>query len=183
MTIHPLRAFVALLGTVVMTLAAPARAAERPPTCHFGPGALPTETRPHKPHGGEIPIDTIVVVMQENRSFDHYFGQLHFQRPAAHQEAPQRCVEPRLHDSAATRRSLPSTRPNTARLPISITRGTARIASGTAAPWTASRAHNAGRGRSERLAHDGLLHDAAICPSIMRSTARSRWATATSRRC
>jgi phospholipase C len=54
-----------------------ARAAETPPACTFGPGALPVATLPAgSPHGGQIPIDHIVVLMQENRSFDHYFGRL-----------------------------------------------------------------------------------------------------------
>jgi len=47
--------------------------------CRFGPGATPAVTAPKKPHGSQIPIDTVVVLMQENRSFDHYFGQLRFQ--------------------------------------------------------------------------------------------------------
>jgi phospholipase C len=45
--------------------------------CRFGPGDPPTKTRPTGIHGDAIPIDTIIVLMQENRSFDHYFGQLH----------------------------------------------------------------------------------------------------------
>jgi phospholipase C len=45
--------------------------------CPFEAGALPADTLPAgAPHGDEIPIDHIVVLMQENRSFDHYFGQL-----------------------------------------------------------------------------------------------------------
>jgi phospholipase C len=45
--------------------------------CKFDAGALPDETLgPAVPHGAEIPIDHIVVLMQENRSFDHYFGRL-----------------------------------------------------------------------------------------------------------
>src|SRR5262249_49248547 len=47
------------------------------PDCHFGAGALPIDTLPAgSPHGAAIPIDHIVVLMQENRSFDHYFDQL-----------------------------------------------------------------------------------------------------------
>ena len=40
---------------------------------------MPAETLPRRPHGAAIPIDHIIVLMQENRSFDHYFGQLHDQ--------------------------------------------------------------------------------------------------------
>jgi phospholipase C len=47
------------------------------PACTFGPGALPADTLPPgAPHGAQIPIDHIVVLMQENRSYDHYFGKL-----------------------------------------------------------------------------------------------------------
>jgi phospholipase C len=45
--------------------------------CRFGAGALPDETLgPEVPRGAQIPIDHIVVLMQENRSFDSYFGRL-----------------------------------------------------------------------------------------------------------
>src|SRR5438128_779395 len=52
----------------VLLLAAPSFG-ERLPRCTFGAGALPSQTAPHHPHGSRIPIDTIVVLMQENRSF------------------------------------------------------------------------------------------------------------------
>jgi phospholipase C len=43
--------------------------------CKFERGALPDETLGAAvPTGKDIPIETIVIVMQENRSFDHYFG-------------------------------------------------------------------------------------------------------------
>jgi phospholipase C len=46
-------------------------------SCPFGPGALPADTLPATaPHGDRIPIQHIIVVMQENHSFDSYFGQL-----------------------------------------------------------------------------------------------------------
>ena len=55
---------------------APARAGDVP-DCSFEAGALPADTLPAgAPHGDAIPIDHIVVLMQENRSFDHYFGRL-----------------------------------------------------------------------------------------------------------
>ncbi|MBX3206036.1 MAG: hypothetical protein KF764_13270 [Labilithrix sp.] len=51
-----------------------AAAADRA-ACKFGRGALPDETLGASiPTGKDMPIETIVVVMQENRSFDHYFG-------------------------------------------------------------------------------------------------------------
>ena len=54
-----------------------ARVVAADPTCTFGPGALPVDTLPAGTvHGASIPIDHIIVAMQENRSFDHYFGKL-----------------------------------------------------------------------------------------------------------
>jgi len=45
--------------------------------CRFEPGALPAETLGSElPRGSSIPIDHFVILMQENRSFDHYFGSL-----------------------------------------------------------------------------------------------------------
>jgi phospholipase C len=43
-------------------------------SCGYAKGALPAETLGQStPTGQEIPIDHILVVMMENRSFDHYF--------------------------------------------------------------------------------------------------------------
>ena len=51
--------------------------ADRRARCGFAPGALPAETLDASmPQGSRIPIDHFVIVMQENRSFDHYFQQL-----------------------------------------------------------------------------------------------------------
>ncbi len=45
--------------------------------CHFGAGALPDQTlEASEPWGSDIPIDHFIVIMQENRSFDHYFQML-----------------------------------------------------------------------------------------------------------
>jgi len=69
------------LTAVLAALAAAAIAsAELPPDCRFGPGALPAETLPPGlPHGDQIPVDHILVLMQENRSFDHYFSRMNRQ--------------------------------------------------------------------------------------------------------
>jgi phospholipase C len=45
--------------------------------CAFDAGALASATQdPTAPNGATIPIDNIVVIMMENRSFDHYFQDL-----------------------------------------------------------------------------------------------------------
>ncbi len=45
--------------------------------CGFSAGAWPAETVGIEyPIGSDIPINHIIVIMQENRSFDHYYGQL-----------------------------------------------------------------------------------------------------------
>ncbi|MFO0571778.1 MAG: alkaline phosphatase family protein [Polyangiaceae bacterium] len=51
-------------------------AAERK-SCKFTSGSKTTETiGPKVPHGDAMPFEHIVVLMQENRSFDHYFSNL-----------------------------------------------------------------------------------------------------------
>jgi phospholipase C len=62
-----------LVGLAALPLFAATASAS--PRCRFEAGAV----RIRRPHGAQIPIDTIVVMMQENRSFDHYLGQLHFE--------------------------------------------------------------------------------------------------------
>jgi phospholipase C len=72
---------VARLLVLVVALAALPVHAEQPAACPFAPGALPAETLPAgTPHGAAMPIDHIVVLMQENRSFDHYFTLLRGRR-------------------------------------------------------------------------------------------------------
>jgi phospholipase C len=79
---------------VALTLVGPVQAGETPPACTFGPGALPAETlAAGQPHGAEIPIDHVVVLMQENRSFDHYLGRLARGRRGA-EGPPRRASNP-----------------------------------------------------------------------------------------
>jgi phospholipase C len=75
-----MRAFAVAVAALLMTVA-PALADETPPACTFGPGDLPTTIAPGAPHGMQIPVDHVLVLMQENRSFDHYFSRLPRQRP------------------------------------------------------------------------------------------------------
>jgi phospholipase C len=52
-----------------------ATAAAARDACKFARGAMPDETlAAGVPTGKDMPIETIVVLMKENRSFDHYFG-------------------------------------------------------------------------------------------------------------
>lgn len=77
------------LPALLLVLAACADEPEGPPPvteeaararrlrCEFGPGALPAETlHTGAPVSADIPVDHVLLVMQENRSFDHYFGAL-----------------------------------------------------------------------------------------------------------
>ena len=86
------------LGALVTAPPAPA---ERVPTCTFDAGALPARTMPHRPHGAAIPIDQIIVLMQENRSFDHYFGQLHYQGQRRAGAVPMDASNPDPTDASA----------------------------------------------------------------------------------
>src|SRR4051812_905943 len=55
----------------------PRSARERRDACEFKKGAMPEQTLDaEEPIGQRIPIDHFVIVMQENRSFDHYFHDL-----------------------------------------------------------------------------------------------------------
>jgi phospholipase C len=46
-------------------------------SCAFGAGAWPAQTVGNDyPVGKDIPINHVIVIMQENRSFDHYLGRL-----------------------------------------------------------------------------------------------------------
>jgi len=75
----------------VLAVASVATAAGAP-SCTFAAGALPADTA--RLHGTEIPIDNIVVLMQENRSFDHYFGQIHFEGQKRATKVPANASNP-----------------------------------------------------------------------------------------
>jgi phospholipase C len=45
-------------------------------SCGFARGAAPGDTIACPPNGSQIPIEHIIILMQENRSFDHYLGHL-----------------------------------------------------------------------------------------------------------
>jgi phospholipase C len=68
---------IAVFLAVMALVLARAETRAQAPSCAFGPGAKPVETLPAGTrHGDEIPIEHIVVLMQENRSYDHYLGKL-----------------------------------------------------------------------------------------------------------
>src|SRR5213593_1133361 len=83
-----------VLGSLGLLVLLGVSRAATPPPCPFGPGALPAQTAPRLPHGAQIPIDTIVVLMQENRSFDHYLGQIHFEGQPHAAAEPARTSNP-----------------------------------------------------------------------------------------
>lgn len=52
-------------------------AAAKRAACGYSAGAMPAATQGRsRPNGTEIPIDTIIVALMENRSFDHYFQKI-----------------------------------------------------------------------------------------------------------
>ncbi|HVU52266.1 MAG TPA: alkaline phosphatase family protein [Polyangia bacterium] len=54
--------------------------ADQRAACHFGPGARVTETLPISARArAAIPIKHVVILMKENRAFDHLLGNLHAQ--------------------------------------------------------------------------------------------------------
>ena len=74
------------------------------PSCPFAAGALPAATLPAgTPHGAQLPLDTIVVLMQENRSFDHYFGKLHAEGKPQSAGEPKSASNPDPAGGAAIR--------------------------------------------------------------------------------
>jgi phospholipase C len=69
-------------------------------SCGYMSGALPAETQGASlPDGTTIPIDTIVVVMMENRSFDHYFQDLPSAGQPGADVAPTDTTNPGAYDA------------------------------------------------------------------------------------
>ena len=83
---------VCLSACLAVLAAASVATAAGAPSCTFAAGALPADTA--RLHGTEIPIDNIVVLMQENRSFDHYFGQIHFEGQKRATKVPANASNP-----------------------------------------------------------------------------------------
>lgn len=60
-----------------VTPPADAEAAEQRLSCGYKAGMLPAETQgKSQPNGKDIPVEHVLVMMMENRSFDHYFQKL-----------------------------------------------------------------------------------------------------------
>jgi phospholipase C len=95
--------------------------------CTYRRGALPEQTLgPSTPTGAEIPIQTIVVLMQENRSFDSYFAHLNaYAHRSDIESAP---------DTASNPDSLTSTNP----VPQPFQHGPHRCALDTDHEWSGS---------------------------------------------
>src|SRR3954468_24860532 len=64
------------LGTAAAVTGAAAVGAALPGAAAAATSAQSTAAPPGKPHGEIRDIKHVIVVMQENRSFDHYFGAL-----------------------------------------------------------------------------------------------------------
>src|SRR5688572_9660590 len=82
-----------------------AEAKEKLTACTFGPGALAKDTLfTGAKVGTQMPIDHFVLVMQENRSFDHYFSKLqhggvHVASANAENPTPDGGVARRYHET------------------------------------------------------------------------------------
>ncbi len=68
--------------------------------CEFGPGALPKQTLSCKSQGQRLPFEHVVLIMQENRSFDHYFQKLPEYGQPDVDVAPEGTTQPAPDDSA-----------------------------------------------------------------------------------
>jgi phospholipase C len=78
-------------------------AASQRAACGYKAGALPAETLgKSQPTGTSIPIDTVVVVMMENRSFDHYFQHLKMNGWTDVETAPETFSNTRADGSSVT---------------------------------------------------------------------------------
>jgi hypothetical protein len=84
-------------GAVNCDLDKDAPLAARRSTCEFGPGALPEQTIGCEMRGQRLPFEHVVLIMQENRSFDHYPEAARV-RPAGRGRGARR------HDAAGIRR-------------------------------------------------------------------------------
>jgi phospholipase C len=83
-------------GVCPTPVAADPRAARRA-ACTFGRSALPTDTLPlTAEQRAAIPIKHVIVVMKENRSFDHILGNLHDQGQPAAEAIPASFTNPDL---------------------------------------------------------------------------------------
>src|SRR5438874_1545633 len=88
-----MRRRVALIGLALAALAGPSLAAVQM--------AAPTAQAAPKPNPGPSVINHVVVMMQENRSADHYLGQLHFEGQPKFQAEPPDASNPNPLDPNA----------------------------------------------------------------------------------
>src|SRR5262249_45732370 len=89
--------WLAMRAAILLTvLIATASAATEPPaTCGFGAGALPVDTLPPgTPHGAAIPLDHILVLMQETHSSAPSLGHLQAEAPPHAGAEPRHAVNP-----------------------------------------------------------------------------------------
>lgn len=78
----------------------PEESLRRRQACEFKAGALTSETLPD---AGPLPFENVVLVMQENRSFDHYFSKL---THGGVRVAPAGATNPDVNGNAVERRHL-----------------------------------------------------------------------------
>jgi phospholipase C len=129
--------------------------------CAYDAGSLPIETQgASAPDGSKIPIDTIVIVMMENRSFDHYFQDLPNQPGWSRNDV----------DVAPDGASNPGIDGN----PVPQTRDTQFCFADTAHDWDATHAEiNGGAMNGFATANDGTHDNLMLGPPNFLSGARA----------
>jgi phospholipase C len=133
--------------------------------CAYDAGALPIETQgASAPDGTKIPIDTIVVVMMENRSFDHYFQDLPNQPGWSRDQV----------DVAPAGASNPAVDADAGGAPVPQTHGTQLCFADTAHDWDATHTEiDNGNMDGFVVANDGTHDNPMLGPPGFLSGARA----------
>ncbi len=126
--------------------------------CGYDPGSLAIETQgTSAPDGAKIPIDTIVIVMMENRSFDHYFQGLASEGRTDVDVAPAGASNPGIDGT-----------------PVPLERGTQLCFADTNHTWDGTHQEiNGGKMDGFAVANDGTHEDPMLGPPDFLSGARA----------
>jgi phospholipase C len=136
--------------------------------CAYGVGSLASDTQgASAPDGASIPIDTIVVIMMENRSFDHYFEDLPNQGWTDVDVAPVAATDAGPDAAQATNPGVDGT-------PVPFAHGTQLCFADTNHSWDGTHQEiDNGKMDGFALANDGTHEDPMIGPPGFLSGARA----------